>query len=182
MAALDADVLVPILTCDLLLTAFDEDLYRPVVTTVILGEVERNLLAAFPHLDPVALRGRVAQAADVLSRHTHDVGDIDTAELAAVNPKDRHVVPAAITNGANVIVTNDRRLRREVTAMDRGLVAVTADAFALQLFADHPDGIDEVITALVAKRIRRPVTRSELVDQLAGALPGFAGELRRRLS
>ena len=36
VAVLDADVLVPILSCDLLLSAFDEDLYHPVVTPTIL--------------------------------------------------------------------------------------------------------------------------------------------------
>ena len=36
VAVLDADVLVPILSCDLLLSAFDEDLYRPIVTATIL--------------------------------------------------------------------------------------------------------------------------------------------------
>lgn len=181
VAVLDADVLVPILTCDLLLTAFDEDLYRPVVTTVILGEVERNLLAAFPHLDPAALRSRVAQVADVLSRHTHEVGDLDAAELALVNLKDRHVVAAAITNGADVIVTNDKRLRREVKAMEGGPVAVAADEFAQHLLTDQPEGIDAVIDALVTKRTRRPVTRSELVNQLAVTLPGFAAELGRQI-
>ena len=35
-------------------------------------------------------------------------------------------------------------------------------------------------TALVAKRTRRPATRSELIDQLAGSFPGFAAELRLR--
>ncbi len=42
VAVLDADVLVPILSCDLLLSAFDEDLYRPVVTATILHETERT--------------------------------------------------------------------------------------------------------------------------------------------
>ena len=35
VAVLDADVLVPILSCDLLLSAFDADLYRPGVTATI---------------------------------------------------------------------------------------------------------------------------------------------------
>lgn len=46
VAALDADVLVPILPCDFLLTAFDVGLYEPVVSTEALVEVERNLIAS----------------------------------------------------------------------------------------------------------------------------------------
>ena len=55
-AALDADVLVPILSCDFLLTAFDLGLYEPVVSTEAIAEVERNLIEGFPHLDPASLR------------------------------------------------------------------------------------------------------------------------------
>lgn len=180
VAVLDADVLVPILSCDLLLSAFDEDLYRPVISVTILDEVERSLIAGFPHLDPVALRGRVAQVAGALSLHTHDVGDATAAAVAAVNRKDRHVAATALKHGADVVVSNDRRLRREINALDQPLQAVTADEFAQRLLADQPDGIDAVIDALVAKRTRRPITRIDLVDQLAAGFPGFVAELRRR--
>ena len=64
--------------------------------------------------------------------------------------------------------------------IDPGLQAVTGDEFAQQLLADQPDGMDAVVDALVAKRTRRQVTRSELVDQLAGSFPDFAAKLRLR--
>ena len=180
VAVLDADVLVPILSCDLLLSAFDEDLYRPIVTATILDEIERNLVDRFTHLDPAALRVRVAHVAAALSHHTHDEGDITSAAVATVNRKDRHIAATALANGADLVVSNDRRLRREINAMGLPLRAVTGDEFAQRLLADQPDGIDAVIDTLVAKRMRRPVTRSELVDQLAGGFPGFAAELRLR--
>lgn len=180
VAVLDADVLVPILSCDLLLSAFDEDLYRPVITATILDETERSLVAGFAHLDAVVLRGRVAQVAAALSLHTHDEGDVTADAVATVNRKDRHVAATALAHGADLIVSNDRRLRREVNALDGPLMAVTGDEFALQLLVDHPDGVDAVIDALVAKRTRRPVTRSELIDQLAGSFPGFVAALRHR--
>ncbi|MGQ0432947.1 MAG: hypothetical protein ACT452_11155 [Microthrixaceae bacterium] len=180
VAVLDADVLVPILSCDLLLSAFDADLYRPVVTATILDEVERNLIAAFTHLDPVALRSRVAQVAAALSLHTYGAGDVTGVAVATVNRKDRHVAAAALAHGADLVVSNDRRLRREINALDQPLQAVTGDEFAQQLLADQPDGIDAVIDALVAKRRRRPVTRNELLDQLARSFPAFAVEMRLR--
>lgn len=180
VAVLDADVLVPILSCDLLLSAFDEDLYRPIVTATILDELERNLVTGFTYFDPVALRGRVAQVAAALSHHTHDEGDVTAAAVATVNRKDRHVAATALTHGADLVVSNDRRLRREINALRGPLLAVTGDEFAQRLLPDQPDGIDAVIDALVAKRTRRPVTRSELIDQLAGNFPGFAVDLRLR--
>lgn len=180
VAVLDADVLVPILSCDLLLSAFDEDLYRPVVTATILDEIERNLVDGFTHLDPVALRGRVAQVAAALSHHTQDEGDVTAAVVATVNRKDRHVAASALAHGADLVVSNDRRLRREINALGGPLLAATGDEFAQRLLADQPDGIDAVINALVAKRTRRPVTRSELIDQLAGSFPRFAAKLHLR--
>lgn len=180
VAVLDADVLVPILSCDLLLSAFDEDLYQPVITATILDETERNLVASFPNHDAASLRGRVAQVAAALSLHTHDDGDVTADGVATVNRKDRHVAATALAHGADLVVSNDRRLRREVNALDGHLLAMTGDEFALQLLVDQPDGIDAVINALVAKRTRRPVTRMELIDQLAGTFPGFAAGLRLR--
>jgi rRNA-processing protein FCF1 len=125
VAVLDADVLVPILSCDLLPSAFDEDLYRPVVTATILHETERTLVHSFTHLDPVTLRGRVAQVAVALSHHTHDEGDVNAAAVAAVNRKDRHVAATARAHGADVVVSNDRRLRREINTLGEPLLAMS---------------------------------------------------------
>ncbi|MCZ2109188.1 MAG: hypothetical protein LC118_06445 [Dehalococcoidia bacterium] len=69
VVALDADVLVPILSCDFLLTAFDLGLYEPVVSTEAIAEVEWNLIEDFPHLDPGSLRRRVSQMRDALDDH-----------------------------------------------------------------------------------------------------------------
>lgn len=176
IAILDADVLVPILSCDLLLTAFDHDLYQPLVTPKILDELERSLLRSFPHLDPDALRRRVEQMRHALALHTRDDTDDDDA-LAGINRKDRHVISVALAQDADIVVTNDRRLRREIDALGRPLRAASGDGFAISLLADARDAIDQVLDDLVAKRVRRPVTRDQLLDQLAGAFPSFVTAL-----
>lgn len=78
VAALDADVLVPILSCDFLLTAFDLGIYEPVVSTEALAEVERNLTEGFPQLDPARLRRRVDQMRDALDDHFVSTGSLDS--------------------------------------------------------------------------------------------------------
>lgn len=176
IAVLDADVLVPILSCDLLLTAFDHDLYQPIVTPRILDEVERNLLRALPHLEPDALHRRVAQVRRALALHTRPDADGGEA-VKGINRKDRHVVAVALTNGADVVVTNDRRLRREIEPLSRHLVALSADDFAVSLLGDDPDAIEQVLDDLITKRVRRPVTRDELLDGLAGTFPSFVTAL-----
>ena len=116
MAVLDADALIPILSCDVLLTMFEVDLYLPVVTDVILDEVERNLITIHPHIDPAALRRRVAQMRTALDSHVQGVGDANAIDIMDVNAKDRHVMAAAMTNRATLVVSNDRRLRGEINA------------------------------------------------------------------
>ena len=179
VAVLDADVLVPVFVCDLLLSMFDAELFQPAVSPTIFVEVERSLIADFPRLDPDGLRRRVDSMARALALHVHDVTQENDAALAGINRKDRHVAALALTQHADLVVTNDRRLRREINALDQPLQAVTADEFAQRLLADQPEGIDAVIDALVAKRTRRPITRIELMDQLAAGFPGFAAKLHR---
>lgn len=167
VAALDADVLVPILSCDFLLTAFDLGLYEPVVSTEVLVEVERNLIADFPQLEPLSLRRRVNQMRAALDDHVVDPSSLDDV-LEAINPKDRHVIAAALTGEASLVVTNNGRLRSETEAAKVDLLPMSADAFAAHLWRLTPEGVDEVINSLVAKRTKRPVTVDELMEAMRG--------------
>ena len=173
VAALDADVLVPILCCDFLLTAFDLGLYEPAVSAEVLVEVERNLLADFPHLDPVSVRRRVGHMRAALEDNIVDPGSLDPVP-EAINPKDRHVIAAVLGGEASVVVTNDRRLRAETKTAGIDLVAMSADDFAVHLWDLMPDDVNEVINTLVAKRTKRPVSAEELVEALRGPFAAMA--------
>jgi hypothetical protein len=56
VSVLDADVLVPILSCDVLLCAFDHDLYRPVVTGGVLAEANAPSRPTSPAWTPLRWR------------------------------------------------------------------------------------------------------------------------------
>jgi rRNA-processing protein FCF1 len=177
VAVLDANVLVPILSCDLLLSAFDADLYQPFVTPTILGEVERTLRTDFGHLDPVALGRRAQQVRTVLAFHTRPDPDVTDA-VSRVNTKDRHVAALAIAVKADVVVSNDRRLRRQLDQLAPPIPAADADQFAVQLLDQDRDTINEILAAMVTKRQRPLVTRDELIDQLERAFPNFTAALQ----
>lgn len=170
VAALDADVLVPILSCDFLLTAFDLGLYEPVVSTEALTEVERNLVEDFPHLDPDSLRRRVEQMGDALGNQLVGPGSVVVVPRV-INPKDRHVIAAALIGEASLVVTNDKRLRAEIEDADIGLAAISADDFATRLWTPLPDDVTEVINTLVAKRTEPPVTIDDLIEAMRGSFP-----------
>ncbi len=172
MVVLDADVLVPILSCDLLLCAFDHDLYQPVVTPTILAEVERTLHEDFAHLNPEALARRAAQVAQALALHTHADAPV-TEAVAGVNPKDRHVAAVALATKADFVASNDRRLRRQINQLGLRTRAVTGDELMVGLHTSQPDTLRPLIDAMVAKRVLRPVSRAELLGQLAGLFPAF---------
>ncbi len=136
-------------------------------------EVERNLIADFPHLDPVSVRQRVGQM-----RRAVEDNVVDSDSFAdvpdAINPKDRHVIAPALAGEASVVVTNDRRLRAETKAGNIDPVAMSADDFAVPLWDLMPDDIDVVIRTLVAKRTKRRVTAEELIAALRDPFPTMA--------
>lgn len=175
IAALDADVLVPITTCDFLLTAFDLGIYQPVVSSATLDEVERSLREDFPHLDPGAIRRRVDLMRVVLADQLVDGESVDVP--VGINRKDRHIVGAAIQGEATMIVTNDRRLRREITSSGLAILGIDLDTFVVGLWESMPAEVAEVIDTLIRKRSRRPVARSQMLDLIRVHMPALADRL-----
>ena len=177
-AVLDADVLVPLLTCDLLLTAFELELYLPVVTTKILAEVERSLIVDFPRIDSSVLLHRARLMAAALEFNTYPDVEDHRDRVATVNAKDRHVASAAARLKATVVVTNDRRLREEINAPDRPFRGVTGDTFLASLADEDPARFGAVIDALVAKRTRPAIDRARLLVALEPMFPILVGRVR----
>lgn len=172
VAALDANLLVPIVACDFLLTAFDHGLFEPVVSPAVLDEVERTLLEDFPHIDPDGLRRRVGYLRLALADNVVVTTEVDVPE--AINHKDRHVVGAALAAEAPLLVTDDAALRREIEAAHIGVEPVGGDAFAERLWAASPAGVDGTIRSLIAKRRRRPVSEAQMAAQLAAHFPSMS--------
>lgn len=170
VVVLDANVLVPIVACDFLLTAFDLQLFEPIVSATVLQEVERTLTEEFPHLEPGGLLRRVAHMRAALADQTIDTGMIDGLP-DTINTKDRHVIAAALAAEATVVVTNDNALRSEIAASGLDLEPLDSDTFAMRLWEASPADVGEVVDALVAKRRRRPVSPEEMAEQLRVHFP-----------
>ena len=109
VVVVDADVLIPILSCDFLLTGLDLALYELVVTPKILDEMERHLRSDFPDQDRDRLAVRAERVRFAL-RNSVAQDVTPTAAVDAVNAKDRHVAMAAIAGRATIVVRYNRIL------------------------------------------------------------------------
>src|SRR6476620_2649550 len=108
---LDACVLFPMYLRDTLLSAAEEDLYLPYWSQEIIDEVIGNLVkgGTFSQEKAKNLESKIQLA------FPEAMVEVPVAlEQAMTNdPKDRHVLAAAVTAGADIIVTNNLKDFRE---------------------------------------------------------------------
>jgi predicted nucleic acid-binding protein len=108
VALLDANVLYPAYLRDLLLRLAQAGVYQPRWSPEILDEITRNLKKG----RDTAGREKVNRVISLMKQHFEDaeVTGYDGLVPSMTNdPKDRHVLAAAITGGADVIVTYNLR-------------------------------------------------------------------------
>ena len=173
----DADIVYPIRVCDFILTASTNGLLQPpIVSDTILDEALRNVAADRPDLDPSLIERRFANVR--LATDGHGVAIPKRfVDDSIINPKDRHVIAAAEFHSVDIVVSNDRRLRREVGTWakmsERKLVALSADALAKRMIKHDRAAVAEVVQAM-ARRMNKPKrTGAEVLAALTLSLPSL---------
>jgi hypothetical protein len=166
---------------DVLLRAADAGLYRPRWTDSILDEVKRNLLAA-----GVPSEEKAQKLVDTIALYFPEAKITEDYEaiIDAMNndPKDRHVLAAAIVSGSRLIITENLR-HFQASSLERfGIQAQAPDAFLVYLFELAPAHMVEIIKELAADRRNPPTTADQVLDALAKRTPSFAQLVRERLS
>jgi hypothetical protein len=176
-ALLDANVLHPVVLCDLLLRLALAGFYRPVWSARILEETERSLRRRRPDIAPDRLRRRSEQMNEAFP--DAQVGGFEDLipQLAGFG-HDAHVVAAAIRGTADVIVTAnvgdfpaDRLARFD-------LVAQAADDFLIHQWWLDPAGVLRAIEEQAAALKRPPLSTADVVERLARVVPTFARLVR----
>jgi predicted nucleic acid-binding protein len=125
-AFLDTCVLYPAYVCDTLLRLADAEAYRPLWSTDVLLELRRSLVDRGLPADRVDRR--IAQ----MSQSFPDamvVGYESLIEAMGNDPKDRHVLAAAVRANAEVIVTFNLSDFPEPALKPYDIVAVRPDDF-----------------------------------------------------
>jgi rRNA-processing protein FCF1 len=173
---LDADVLYPIRICDFILTAATLGLtQRPVVSDVILDEAQRNISTDRPALIE-AVQRRFAAVRRSTDAHGLAIPK-RFVDDEIINAKDRHVMAAARFHDVDVIVSNDKRLRREVDAWaanHRARVrAWSADELAARLLDEDRSAVVETIEAMAARMTNPPRSTEEVLAVLVESLPSL---------
>ncbi len=99
----------------------------------------------------------------------------------ACDPKDRHVLAAAVSGRVEVLVTFNLRDFPAASTDPHDLVAVSPDDFLLDQLDLHPALVERATSGLLVAASRPPLTLDDLAERLERAdVPRFAEALRAR--
>lgn len=179
-AALDANVLHPIVTVEVLLRLVERGLFRPVWSREILDEVRESLERR--GLDP----RKVARRIEVMVDHFPEalVDDVEPfLEIVPleVDADDRHVVAAALAGKADAIVTNDLNDFPAAPLSRVGLEVQSLDAFLLNQWTLDTNAVVDALRELEEDLRRPPMSLVDVLNAVEQHAPEFVSMARREL-
>ncbi|HZI15683.1 MAG TPA: PIN domain-containing protein [Myxococcus sp.] len=175
---LDANVLLPVSLCDVLLKAASRGLIQIYWTDLILDEVQRNLEEQLG-LTAIKAARRVA-AMKAAFPEAMVTGHERLIPAMTNHPKDRHVLAAAVHIGAQTIVT--RNLRDfGAEHLPRSMQAQDPDAFLQNLLSQAPAVMLELLRSQAEMLKNPPISLQKLLEGMSRTVPGFIQEVRSLL-
>lgn len=174
---LDANVLVPYdLTC-LFLALAQQEVCEVRWSDAVLEEVRRALIVKLGLApDRADRRLQAMQAGFPEASVAPDVED-RTRDLGC-DPKDRHVLDAAISGAATHLVTANLRDFDAEVAETFGVCVEHPDDFFMELFTENQIGMRRSIAVELAHRCEGSGSAAQLLKSLAGLLPRTVGHLQ----
>lgn len=161
-------------------------LYRPLWSGSILGELDRALTRRTGPGTVVERRSQVTRLLDEMTRAFEDA--LVTGYEPIVNgmtndPKDRHVLAAAVRAGAAAVVTFNLCDFPETSTKPLEIEAVHPQDFLLNQLDLDPARVVHTLERQVAGNRRQPMTMAELCDSFDRChLPDFATRVRHLMS
>lgn len=178
-ALLDTCVLYPAYLCDTLLRLAEASAYRPLWSSGVLSELRRNLVER--GIPPERVDRRISH----MTRSFPDAlvtGYESLVESMTNDPKDRHVLAAAVRANAEVLVTFNIGDFPEQARKAYDVAAVHPDEFLLDQLDLYPGVTVEVLRQQAASYRRVPNTVPDILVLLERTgVPRFAAEVRRHL-
>ena len=176
---LDACVLFPAALRDTLLRAADVGLYRLHWSDMILEEVRRNLVAQERTTELQAQR--LITVMDEAFPDAAVRGFESLVEQMTNDPKDRHVLAAAVRAGAQVIVTANLRDFPQPALDPYEVEAQSPDEFLTNLLDLAPRRMLRLLHDQEADLRAPSMTVLEVLDEITVQAPEFAGLARQML-
>ena len=174
VVVLDANVLFPFTLRDTLLRAAAAGLYQVRWSARILDEMTRNLVST-----GTMPEDRVDRLRAIMEREFPEAevtGYEDLIDAMQNDPKDRHVVAAAVKAGAQVITTANLK---DFRVLPDGVEAQSPDEFLCNLFDLDPIGFEELLREQAGDLVKPPMSFDELLERLARIVPELVDAVRR---
>lgn len=176
---LDANVILPASLRDTLLRAAEKELFQVRWSKDILEEVQRNLIKLGESTESQAIRlanimNRAFPSA-IVQTYQHLIPSLTN------DPKDRHVLAAAIVCHAETIVTYNLKDFPLAALTPFHLTAIHPDQLLLDLFFHHSEPMAQIIIAQAAFLRKPSRTLQEILAALATHVPRFAQAIRAYL-
>jgi predicted nucleic acid-binding protein len=172
-ALLDANVLHPMVLCDLLIRLSQHGLYRARWSRRILDEVVRSIARRRTDIPLSKLEHRI----DMMNQAVADAEVEESEHLTAslsVFGNDAHVVAAAIMGRADVIVTSNLSDFPSAALQPYNLVAQSPDGFLVDQWGLRPEIVLQALRDQAAALTRPAMSPSEVADRLLPSVPRFA--------
>ncbi|WP_019201357.1 putative toxin-antitoxin system toxin component, PIN family [Tsukamurella sp. 1534] len=172
---LDTCVLFPQNLTNVLLSIADAGLFSPVWSADILTELQRNLVEK-AGLTEVAARHRLDQMQRAFP-HASATGYEHFLSALTNDPKDRHVLAAAVRTGAAQIVTANLNDFPPTALSGYDIEAIHPDEFLLNQLDLDEERTLAAVDAMLARNLRPPTDRHDLSLTLRTQAPRFCAEL-----
>jgi len=175
---LDACVLYPASLRDTLLRFAAAEFYDLLWSDRILDEAERNLIAdgRVDALGARRLRDAMASAFDGAAVPAAAIAGLEDAMTN--DPKDRHVLAAAVAAQAQAVITTNLKDFPETASQAYGIEILHPDEFLTILYALSPELAVSIVTEQAAALNHPPMTIHEVLDALTVTVPTFAASIR----
>lgn len=172
VVVLDACALVPIRLATTLLWLAEAGLFQPLWSEPILDEVQRNLPRV--GVTPEQASRRIGMMRDAFGAESLVDGFEDLIEEMECDPKDRHVLAAAVVAGADTVVTFNLKDFPDEVAATHGIQILHPDNFLLQLLGEHADTVVATLEHETAAFRNPPETVTRFLATLTATVPMFA--------
>lgn len=172
VAVLDACALVPIRLATTLLWLAESGLFQPLWSEQILDEVHRTLPKV--GVSPEDARRRIAMMREAFGVEALVDDFADLVDEMACDPKDRHVLAAAVRGGADTVVTFNLKDFPDEGAATHGIEILHPDTFLVGLLGGHAETVVATLERETAAFKRPPHTVTEFLASLTATVPMFA--------